>query len=775
MSKNRFIYLMSALVSASAWGSSFQDLDQSLLKDYFNQNSLSSGLSCQLSDEKILASYQHSSIPSSYADCFILDKSDAANPKYIIKTSCASPDLINGRIKVAANNLCPTFVAGSGSGGSGGSSGSGSKSSSGRAAKNGLNPAQTAAAFIPVIAAAENVDKAFKGAKNESSSIATVASPSGPSPVKNTSPAASSAPASTSVSSPATTSSNVPTSSSPTTSSAATPTVAASEPKVTTSSFDDGSSIKTVVFPDKSQQTITTNSDDVMTHMQVADANGNTVYQGKDAAAAVAEGKAAQDSLRQSSPEMANAGDAALSTAAVAADPAALESLKTDGAEIQAFTTKSNTIINSANSAAGPCTPAFAKVGTAVQKYIVEKTSCSKDVVMTDNICSAIRSPQAQAIQTLMTVGTAALGQMNSASQTCSATSDLSKIGQAGATIWNLGCTAIKFKCDFSCAAAGKALVAVDAAANESSLCIKDLLAESSVLAASLAAHTAAVGNASTQMLALSSAQKPPVAASVASCEKHAASIAQIASQVLGLAMAAQQAKDCKEKLTANDGDGGSSGGGGGGVGGKPSAITTTQLCSDPKNATMQICKCNASATAEGCPGAIAKLTTTSSPSFKSTGNGSQMAGPDAAFKQGSNLSAAAKSALGINSDGTNNGSANSAGLGFNGGGTSGTDSNAAGAHGSANQKTDTAGSSKEKSKFNLGSFSSLGGAIGGFFGGSKKSGGSEKSSKDQIESAKRQIASEKVRSEISSASGRSNWDKVSTRYTESTSTFLGQ
>jgi hypothetical protein len=185
---------------------------------------------------------------------------------------------------------------------------------------------------------------------------------------------------------------------------------------------------------------------------------------------------------------------------------------------------------------------------------------------------------------------------------------------------------------------------------------------------------------------------------------------------------------------------------------------------------------------AAGCPGAIAKLaTSTSAPSFKTSGAGSQMAGPDAAFKQqpGAGLSSAAKAALGLNSNGAdsaNNGAANSlSSFATDGSGADLSVTAGAGAYGSANHKTDAASIEKEKSKFNFGSFGSLGGAISGFFGGSKKSSDSNKFSKDQVEAARRQIASEKVRSEISSASGKSNWDKVTTRYNESSSSFLGQ
>jgi hypothetical protein len=559
MSKNHYIYLISSLISASALGATttFKDLDQSLLKNYFNQNSLS-GLSCSLPDEKILAAYQHPSFSQSYADCFVKDAS-----VYIIKISSSCPaETINGKLKAAANTFCPAPAAAA----SGGSGSGGSSSSSPTAA-------QTAAAIIPVIGAADGVDKAFKGAKKAPEPAQGSISTSAPS---------SAATSNTPVQNSAAPGSNTATTAPSTSTSSAAASSAPAEAKVT--AFDDGSSIKTIDFADKSKQTITTNSDGVVTHVQVTDANGNTIYQGRDSAAAVADGKVAQENLRQSSPETANAGDAALSTAPVVADEAANLASKTDAASIQSFAAKSNTIISSANSAPGPCSPFFVKVGAAVQKYIVEKTACSKDVVMTDQICSPIRSPQAMAIQSLMTVGASAISQMSSASGTCSATSDLSKIGQAGATIWNLGCSAVKFKCDFNCGAASKALVAIDAAANESSLCVKELLAESNVLAAAVAAHTAAVGNASIQILALSSAQKPPVAASVASCEKHAVSIAQIATQVMGLAAAAQQAKDCKEKLSAGSGAGGAAGG--------APTITTTQLCSDPCGGGVPWCNC---------------------------------------------------------------------------------------------------------------------------------------------------------------------------------------
>ncbi len=756
MSKNRFIYLMSALVSASAWGSSFQDLDQSLLKDYFNQNSISSGLSCQLSDEKILASYQHSSIPSSYADCFIQDTSG-----YIIKMSSSCPaGTINGKLKAAAGTFCVTSTASSGGG-----SASGSKKDSKSGAGAGLQMQDIVQATAMTATAAQQYAKSIAAEKKAAGTTAATASAPTTETANTNFRKSEIAEQNASAAKPAVT---------PTTETANTNFRKSEIAEQNASALKSGEEIKlsngeTLKF-DKPSGSFLNSDGDAVKYENIKDLCTGSCKTSMDRLPAEAQGPAAK--LAENPP--ANATEI-IDPAAVAAGQAGQAAATTGSSNMAATTAAVNN---------ETCQTLATKVKTNAEKYKAEMISCTADAATADNLCQITRSPKAILVQQLMTVGTGLLSKMSSASETCGTTSDLSSVAQMGMTAASLMCSGMKFKCESSCTTADATLKLIKADSAQMKSCGIGLAAQGKAEIASSygtnpkgtfdVTQGTTTQTASTSLDGVITKEEAAVAAVTLQCNKYSADIMQMATQAMGLMMAAEQAKDCEKKLTAND-DGGSSGGGGGGVGGKPSAITTTQLCSDPKNATMQICKCNASATAEGCPGAIAKLTTTSSPSFKSTGNGSQMAGPDAAFKQGSNLSAAAKSALGINPDGINNGSANSAGLGFNGGGTSGTDSNAAGAHGSANQKTDTAGSSKEKSKFNLGSFSSLGGAIGGFFGGSKKSGGSEKSSKDQIESAKRQIASEKVRSEISSASGRSNWDKVSTRYTESTSTFLGQ
>lgn len=767
MSKNRFIYLISALVSASAWGSSFQDLNQGLLKDYFNQNSISSGLSCQLSDEKILASYQHSSISSSYADCFIQDTSG-----YIIKMSSSCPaGTINGKLKAAAGTFCVTSTASSGGGSASGSNSRGT-------AKKGMTAMQTATVLTPAIIAAANVADVMG---KKSGSVSTMAGGSSAiSRVSNTAGTGKAVNTAIDAANANTQQANL----------AATPdkndwTQTSQGTKVKEYDTDDGSShVRAETTPGGYTVETQTGKDSSSSSVVFLDPNKKEITSDQYQAAVTKEYQDGGGKLVQKLPEAVQPAGAAVASAtgSPAIDPEATAAIASSEASDTAFNTEMRAQISQGITEAtttltetqSECSmsglgcalipkiqaalSALQKLQTTIGTYVPSKKTCSESAARAENFCSVVRSPTAQAVSTLMTVGGAALGQMSSASETCGTTEDLSSLAQKGMMLANLACSGVKLMCDSSCAASGKILTAMSA----------DIKIAYGGAPASSGSMTRAVTKETTAL-------ETGVAPKIAQCQKYAANIAQMATQAVGLAVASAQAKDCKEKLTANDGDD-SGGGGGGGIGGKPSAITTTQLCSDPKNATMSVCKCTANATAEGCPGAIAKLTTTSSPSFKSTGNGSQMAGPDAAFKQGSNLSAAAKSALGMNSDGTNNkGAANPSGLGFNGAGVGGADSNAAGAHGSANQKTDTAGSSKEKSKFNLGSFSSLGGAIGGFFGGSKKSNGGEKSAKDQIESAKRQIASEKVRSEISSASGRSNWDKVSTRYTESTSTFLGQ
>ena len=481
---------------------------------------------------------------------------------------------------------------------------------------------------------------------------------------------------------------------------------------------------------------------------------------------------AAADALTAASAAGSTAVDAASTASKEAADAASKAFIGKVQSAVSTGIATAQATIAECSSMMGACPPpydiasmnkaivALNKTQVSASSYSAPQQACSSSASAAESLCSMIRSPAAQNVQKLMTIGSTMLSTMGSASETCGGTADLSKVAQTGMTLANMACTGVKVTCDMSCKSAATILTEMQATVKTF---IASLPRESGMLSAAITAE-----------------QSGGIAPKVVQCEKHSIDIVQFATQALGLMTASAQAKSCKDKLTAENGLSASGGPGGSGSGSvTPSTVTMDQMCKDPANASMSVCKCKTDPTGTGCPGAIAKLG--GAPIVKSTGSASQLAGISA-YKQ-TGLSAAAQAALGLDSASNSKGSPsdlqnNSSSSGFGAAATteSSGGANSASAKTTASNDKAAAGSDSAKGKFKFGDFGSLGSAIGGFFGGSKSKSGNDKLTKDnKIAEAKRQIASDKVRSEISSASGRSNWDKVSNRYVESNNTFLGQ
>lgn len=760
------LFFPTLFASVSALSGTFKDLNPDYLVKYFNSNIQAK---CPMSPVQILDIFKNPNISQTQSDCFVLDRTNVSDIKYVMKpVGGCSPDALHPKLLSISTSMCPVAPAAS-------AAAPAPKGSS-------MSATETVATLAPVaVAAASIADIRNKSAasaeraqaRREGGGAAPAAGAAVNVPGSNTSSAVNTAVKTANGAAAAPTTPKVDADGWTHTANGmriktgdgdvahATITPKGYKEELIEADLPEGGKVTTPVYsaPDGSPITFEEYQKGVTAEFQTP---SQELAKGLPAGTQEA-GMAVANASPKPSLDEKGAADLA---AAEAADKEFTTMMTTQISEgITEATTILNVEISECNllmTGAIPCaaaakakiTPAITalqKLQTTISTYVPAKTSCSGSAARADNFCSMIRSPTAQAVGMLMSVGGAALSKMSSASQTCGTTSDLSQLAQTGMTLANVACTGMKFMCDSSCASAQKILTG--------------MVAEAKIAITGAPASTAKI------QAALTKEQSAPtgVAPKIAQCKKHAADIVQFTTQILGLATAAAQAKDCKEKLTA---------GGGTGSG----TVTMDEMCKDPTQAQTLVCKCKVDATAAGCPGAVVKTTNKDGGPLviKGNGSGSQLAGIDA-FRQGSGLSSAAKTALGLDS----NSAASTAGSALNSNfGDSGVAAATSGAATDARGSLSASGSDdKNKSdlakdkKFSFGSFGSLGSAIGGFFGGSgsKKSGtsgnfGTEK----QIAAAKRQIANEQLRSEISTASGRSNWDKVRTRYLESNSTFIG-
>lgn len=758
------LFFPTLFASVSALSGTFKDLNPDYLVKYYNSNIQAK---CSMSAVQILDIFKNPNISQTQSDCFVLDKSNASDIKYVMKpVGGCSPDGLHPKLLSLANSMCPsTNTAAAVAPGS-----TGTASSSG----GGITAQDIAQTAISGTVIAQQYQQNVARQRKEDAKTAKPAQtdPAATKDKPSTEAAAPAVVAAAPVVSSSTQSQPAVTSSGPAVQSQTSPvTTSADGNKVIDTEFGNLDAAQAQAkLNDSNIGRALTPEEDLRITQQINEefkASGTPALE--PAAAAEAAKNLSGTPLAESAVGAASAaGTSAVDSAATAAKATAEQTNQAFIAKLQAELASGILAAQARMAACMPigvsCLPPtdaasmskavmiFQEVQATLGKYTGSQSTCSTSATTADNLCSLIRSPKAIMVQQLMTLATPLISKMSSASQTCGSTSDISKIAQTGMTLANMACTGVKVVCDNSCKTTTTLLSEMKSKISGVS---SSLPKESGIIISAISAH-----------------EKGSILPKVAQCEKHSADIVQFATQAIGLAMAAAQAKDCKEKLTA---------GGGNGPAG-PGTVTMDEMCKDPVQAQTLVCKCKADATAAGCPGAVVKTTGKDGGPLviKGNGSGSQLAGIDA-FRQGSGLSAAAKAALGLdsNSAASTAGSALNSNFGDSGtaAATSGGASDARGSLSASGSDDKNKSDSAKDKKFSFGSFGSLGNAIGGFFGssGSKKSGaagnfGTEK----QIAAAKRQIANEQLRSEISTASGRSNWDKVRTRYVESNSTFIG-
>ncbi len=391
-----------------------------------------------------------------------------------------------------------------------------------------------------------------------------------------------------------------------------------------------------------------------------------------------------------------------------------------------------------------------------------DKISCSDTSAQAERLCSMVRSEKAQQVQQIMSVGATVLSKVTAASEACGTTSNLNKIAQGGMMAAQAACSAMKYRCDFSCKSAEKSL-------NKMKAKIEAAIQKCGASRLTTAPTAGpAIDMAFNEYKAMLEEQLKPnsaVPASVTQCENHKLDMATMGLAALGFLSAAQDAQKCKEQLSS---------GGGGGNGTSTSGLagpqmTTAEYCSQPQNAASITCKCTANPNAEGCTGslmnsgvALGKINPNGGlsgfASAKQNGLGSlnstgkPSGGSSSEPPPGAGLSEAAREALGLT------GAAAGGGAGASGNFGSGSESAKAAAK-----------EEKEKPKF--GFFSSLGAMLSG----GKSANQAAKAAirnYEQDQAIKRKVASDQLRAEITTASGKSNFDKISNRYRESASSF---
>lgn len=378
------------------------------------------------------------------------------------------------------------------------------------------------------------------------------------------------------------------------------------------------------------------------------------------------------------------------------------------------------------------------KSAQAMTKTLQAKQkACAKSFSVAKFMCPITQSPAAQIVSTSMTALTGILSSVPTASKTCKITNSVNLSTQSVMAAGSATCFASQALCESTCQAA-----------NQLPDQINSLLSTITCDGAKAGIETV---KADLAKIKVENAEK------ISTCAEFKKDAAQMASLAANLGAAAAQAKSCADKLEAQ--------GGGGGSGG--ATVTTAQYCADPANANTSICK----------PG-NSTMATMASIKTANTGGTSQMPGFNPATKpmspNNANLDIGDEElndAAGIPktdessaSSGLTAADAASAGSAGGGSGTGGS--------GSAT----TAGNEENSTSKSVGSLFSN--AVNRMFGtggsGSKAHNKNAPIKPDYLNAAQRKLASEQLRSEISGASGTSNWDKIKNRYRSQQDSLIG-
>lgn len=405
----------------------------------------------------------------------------------------------------------------------------------------------------------------------------------------------------------------------------------------------------------------------------------------------------------------------------------------------------------------------------AIETYTTSKMACAKAADTAEGLCIESKSPQALSAKGIVDSIGPALEKISSAFGSCNLAASKSQLVKDKTDLAKDACVASKVICDGSCAKAAGQLKEINANttafinATKAEITAKitpacqtppyKMCKEISEASLALDTFAAAVPPA---LQAEAAATPVGTTASIAvRCQGYSKDIALYATNIAAALVAKQSAQSCADQL--NNG----------------STASKEEYCKISANAGTSFCKCQKDNTLEGCVGYTAKavvgekIKDDTAKDIKNIGSKNQFAG---GFGKNSSIDLGKlKSDLPMTAEDykkaadskTDAATANPAGS--VGGGPSGGNSG-----GSVNAK-DAVGSDDKKKSF--GSF------FGGGGGGSSASGSGKGSNyglgKKDMAQLQRQIASEKLRAEVSGASGKSNWEKVSERYLRNSSSLL--
>lgn len=424
----------------------------------------------------------------------------------------------------------------------------------------------------------------------------------------------------------------------------------------------------------------------------------------------------------------------------------------------------------------------MSEFNTKLQAYLKAKQSCTGMAEKAEFVCVEQSSPGARAVRTVLNLSGPAIAVMNSAQRACSSTSKVMDFASKLLTVAKGICVAAKVACDTMCTGVATKLTELQevevrmraAATREQELCdaaasavpvsgtaAAELPADTPLINAVLRPSQAALRNEA------NAADQGTTAGLVAKCEAKMVDIVALGGNILGMVTARNSAEGCEQQLAAS---------------GAGANVSVADFCEKPENTANQYCKCQRNSQQEGCPGFVAGST---------GGNGSDgQSGTN--IRNAAGLSNFAGAGAGTAAAGTGSGSGLDGASGSEGslgslsslgsGSGSGAPPSVGGASASGSAGTGAAADSaakaedkdKDKKKWDFGSFASNVGSALGLGKGGSSGNGSLSSPKE--EAIQRKVASEKLAGEISSASGKSNWEKVREQYLiKSNSLIFGQ
>lgn len=448
-----------------------------------------------------------------------------------------------------------------------------------------------------------------------------------------------------------------------------------------------------------------------------------------------------------------------------------------------------DSLVTSLNGCANPATiTAFQKISTNIELYINSRKSCTGMAEKAEFLC--VESPGAKNAKMIMDLAGPALAVINSTQKVCSGSAQVTDVASKILMLAKGACVAAKVLCDSTCTGASKKLELIG---NEMVSLSQNAQAEVTgiVAAAKLRANNlmapdpaAAAQVAKCEPVIQQVSQTGEFVADVASKEKQATSEGSTANlvarcekkmdEILGFGVniastmiARDKARECARQ-TAVDGVGGE-------------AVTLAAYCDQQANAQTEVCQCQKNPQKEGCAGAIATFNPDNTElesdlagtNIRNGAGLSNFAGAGVP-KGNSNIDLSGSGSNGSGSDGAANllkttstgGGAPVAVMGSSGDGGGGYGSGSSGAGADADKlKKDE----QDKNKL------SFGGAVSGVqsLGSGRAGAGNGALTNQQKEAAQRKLASDQRNREISTASGKSNWEKVRERYIMQTSSFL--